>query len=118
MRLRARDIPARSSSISGGLTHTRLRRGAEKTAKAARSKRSLGALTFVFMNEKIRERVPSGPVIRAVRGRSVKESNLLRLMVAGREVGRVVFDPSRSPVKTHEVKAWIELNGAVEVVAA
>lgn len=68
---------------------------------------------MIFMNEKIRQKVPSGPVIRAVCGRKVQEANTLKLVFAGREVGRVIFDPENSPVDTHEVKAWIEWAGEV-----
>ena len=65
------------------------------------------------MNERIKMKHPDGPVIRAVKGRKIKESNRLKLMVDGVEVGCVVYDPPNNPIETHEVKAWVEWNGEV-----
>lgn len=70
--------------------------------------------TVIFMNHRIREKKPSGPVIRAVRGKKITESNCLKLMFAGKEVGRVIYDPKNNPSTTHEVKAWVEWLGDVK----
>lgn len=71
--------------------------------------------TIIHMNECIREKKPGHPVIRAVRGKEVVEANLLRIIVGGREVGRVIFDPKKNPSETHNVTAWVELYGDAKV---
>lgn len=73
-------------------------------------------ITIIFMNHRIREQAPVGGVIRVQRGRSRKDTNEARLMVGGRQIGRVVYDPPNNPVTSHEVKAWVELFEGVEVV--
>lgn len=65
------------------------------------------------MNEKIRQKKPVGPVIRAVKGDSVLESNKIILFLGKTRIGCVIFDPKESPVDTHEVKAWVELEEGV-----
>lgn len=73
-------------------------------------------MTLIFMNERIRREPPGGPVIRAVSGGRAREANTFRLKVGGRVIGRVKYRRNASPVKSHFVRAWIELDDAVEVV--
>ncbi len=72
--------------------------------------------TVIYMNHRIREKVPSGPVIRVTRGRSVRDTDEVTILVGGRVIGRVVYDPENNPSSSHEVKAWVELADGVEVV--
>ena len=71
--------------------------------------------TIIYMNNRIREVNPSGPVIRVQRGRSRRDTNEAKLLLNGRQIGRVVYDPVNNPSNTHEVKAWVELDQSVEV---
>lgn len=76
---------------------------------------------YLFMNEKIREKKPSGPVIvaqddfsGAVRQRNADEFEFWH---GGEKIGRVVFKREGLPeCETHEVRAWVELDDTVIVV--
>ncbi len=67
------------------------------------------------MNHRIRDAVPDGPVIRVKNGRRWRDTNEATLLLNGRRIGRVIYAPDENPVTTHEVKAWVELDEAVEV---
>jgi hypothetical protein len=74
---------------------------------------------FVFMNHRIREKKPSGPVIVVQHAGVQRESNDFILMFRGQPIGRVVFPGHPlDAVETHEVRAWVELDDDVEVVDA
>lgn len=69
---------------------------------------------FIFMNEKIRQRNPRGPVIRVQSEDGYRESNTVT--IRGPSVVR--FDPRGLPVaQEHHVTAWIEADAA-DVVCA
>lgn len=61
------------------------------------------AKTVIFVN---------GQTIRVVKGRSRKDVKEVRIIVGGRLIGRVIYDPSTSPVNS---PAWIELFDGIEV---
>jgi hypothetical protein len=70
------------------------------------------------MNHRVRQANPNGPVIvvQDQRGKQV-ESNGFDLFFDGFKIGRVVFDPKGlAACKTHDVRAWVELEKNVEVV--
>lgn len=74
---------------------------------------------FVFMNHRIREKKPSGPVIVVQQDGAQRESNDFVLMFRGQPIGRVVFPGHPlDAVETHEVRAWVELEDDVMVVDA
>lgn len=64
--------------------------------------------THIFMNHRIRQAKPDGPVIVAQTGKKVREGNRVDIMHAGVVVASVIYDPKGNPSKTHAVKAWIE----------
>lgn len=76
---------------------------------------------FVYMNERIRAKKPTKPVIVAqddLRGPRVRESNEFELWHHGEKIGRVVFDPKGlDACDTHDVKAWVELDDMVTVTS-
>jgi hypothetical protein len=71
---------------------------------------------FIYMNEKIRQRKPGGPVIRVQHGNNPKnfvEGNLV--IINGPSVVR--FDPRGLPIaEDHRVTAWIEADARDVVV--
>jgi len=73
------------------------------------------------MNHRIREPRPSGPVItvrRAGKNRRARYVHGLELYHGGQRIGRVVYRAAGNPdVTTHHVKAWVELDDAVELRA-
>lgn len=75
---------------------------------------------FVFMNERIRQKAPRKPVI-VVQDETgaPRESNSFDLWHHGDKIGRVVFSPKGlAACKTHDVKAWIELDDLVTISSA
>lgn len=72
--------------------------------------------TVIYMNHRIRDKVPDGPVIRVQRGRKQSDTNEALLVLNGQLLGRVVYDPPNNPSSSHEVKAWVELDPCVEVM--
>jgi len=73
---------------------------------------------YLYMNHRIKQAKPRGPVIVLQRENPVQkiESNCFVLMVGGRAIGRVVFEAGGlSACDTHEVKAWVELDDEVAV---
>jgi hypothetical protein len=73
---------------------------------------------YVFMNEKIRQKKPCGPVIVCQDGDGAQtEANAFDLVVNGVLVGRVRYDRAGLDVcETHDVKAWVELADTVDVI--
>jgi hypothetical protein len=72
---------------------------------------------YIYMNHRIRQAKPNGPVIvvQDERGHQT-EANGFDLHFDGFKIGRVVYDPAGLPAcETHEVKAWVELVGNVEI---
>jgi hypothetical protein len=80
---------------------------------------------YIFMNHRIREKKPRGPVIVAQDDFSAidntprqRESNEFELWHHGEKIGRVVFEPKGlGACKTHEVRAWVELDDLVVVAS-
>lgn len=75
---------------------------------------------YIYMNERIRQRKPGGPVIVAqddIYGSPrVREANEFELWHHGEKIGRVLFRTAGlDAVETHEVKAWVELDDMVIV---
>lgn len=77
---------------------------------------------YIFMNHRIRDKKPKGPVIVAQDDFTLdntarqRESNEFELWHHGTKIGRVVFDPKGlAECKTHEVRAWVELDDLVIV---
>jgi hypothetical protein len=73
---------------------------------------------YVFMNEKIRQKKPCGPVIVVQDGAGAQyEANAFDLIFEGVLIGRVRYDRAGlDACETHEVKAWVELADGVEAV--
>lgn len=75
-------------------------------------------MQFIYMNHRIRDKKPAGPVIVVQGEEGVREANEFSLRIGSVVIGRVVFDPyGLDACNTHEVKAWVELNDHVDVVA-
>lgn len=75
-------------------------------------------VTFIYMNERIRQKRPSKGVIRVQemdgRGgvKSVVDGNRVDIYDRkGTIVASVVYDPKNNPSPTHEVKAWVQVYG-------
>lgn len=74
-----------------------------------RAKRAL------FINDRIRQPVPDGPVVRLARGKSYSESDTIKLYVAGKLIGTVRFRRSGHPGYWY-VRAWVTLEECVQTV--
>jgi hypothetical protein len=78
-------------------------------------------MQYLFMNERIRDYEPDGPVVVAmddlVGGEMrTREADEFELWVHGIKIGRVVYDAKTLKVcETHAVKAWVELDDLVIV---
>lgn len=71
---------------------------------------------LIFMNEHIREAEPSKPVIVVQTGDEQCLTNRVQLVCGGKVVAQVVFiQGGLKAVKTHNVRAYVELFGDVEV---
>lgn len=76
---------------------------------------------YVYMNHRIREKKPKGPVIVVQDdfrpdGANVMEANEFDIWFHGEKIGRVVYNPKGLAVcDTHEVKAWVEFDDLVIV---
>ena len=71
--------------------------------------------TFIFVNHRIRQKKPSGPVITAQIGDVILEGNSVEILHEGKVIARVLYDPMRKPSKTHHVSAFVETNTKVRV---
>ena len=75
-------------------------------------------MQFLYMNHRIRDKKPAGPVIVCQGEEGTREANEFVLRIGNVVIGRVVFDPhGLDACNTHEVKAWVELNDHVDVIA-
>lgn len=73
-------------------------------------------MRFVYMNHRIRERVPSGPVIAVQTGQRVRNTNRVQLVHGGVVVGEVRFNPKGlRAAKNHQVRAFVEIFDTVEL---
>ena len=73
----------------------------------------------IYMNHRIREKKPSGPVIVVQDEAGTTEANSFAITVGGEVIGFVEFDSKGCPqVTTHDVKAWVEFNDRVTLHAS
>ena len=73
---------------------------------------------YVFMNHRIREVSPSGPVIQVLQDGEAREANEFEVLYRGQPIGRVVFDQrGLKACDTHAVRAWVEFADDVDVRA-
>ena len=73
---------------------------------------------FIYMNERIRQKHPKLPVVVCQSEGGTVEANQFTLRIGSVVIGRVVFDKRGLDVcETHDVKAWVELNDNVDVIA-
>ena len=69
---------------------------------------------FIYMNHRIREPKPSGPVIAVQVGRRVRSTNRVQLVHQGVVVGEVRFEPNGlRAAPHHQVRAFVEVFGDV-----
>ena len=78
-------------------------------------------MKYVYMNHRIREKKPSGPVIVCQTERDdvslSEEGNAFAIYYKGERLGSVIFEPKGLPqCETHDVKAWVEFHDAVDVL--
>lgn len=73
--------------------------------------------TFIYMNDRIKQKRPRKPVIKADNQHTGREAeaNCFDVTVSGALVARVIYDPKRNPSQTHHVKAWVEVYAGAEV---
>jgi hypothetical protein len=75
------------------------------------------ARRFVFMNQRIREQVPGGPVIVFQEGRRQVQTNRIEISYRGRKIAELRFRPKGVyAIKTHSVRAALELFAAADVM--
>lgn len=68
-------------------------------------------MKYVYMNHRIREKKPSGPVIVVQEECITMTGNCFEINVGGMVIGHVVFDPDGlDQCETHDVRAWVEFN--------
>ena len=78
----------------------------------------VGNKTFIYMNDHIREPAPTDPVIAVFRnGKTVYTNEVAIHDARGKIVARVVFRRNGLRGAGHHVKAWIETEAHVEVLA-
>lgn len=71
---------------------------------------------FIYMNERIREPKPSGPVIVVQTGKRLRNTNRAQLVVGGVVIGEVRFEEGGlKAAPRHHVRAFVELFEGVEV---
>jgi len=88
-----------------------------REARSASDRRVARLKRFVYMNHRLRQAEPTGPVVVVQDERGgTTEANEFELRFDGFKIGRVVFDPKGlKACKTHDVKAWLELAAGVDV---
>lgn len=75
-------------------------------------------MKFVFMNHRIRQPRPSGPVIVCQSNVGTEEANHFDLMLNGVKIGSVRYSGrGLKACETHHVRAWVELDDSVTVEA-
>lgn len=71
---------------------------------------------YLYMNEHIREPVPSAPVIVVQSGEKLRHTNRVQLVHQGVVVGEVRFEPNGlTCAPQHRVRAFVELADGVQV---
>ena len=69
----------------------------------------------IFINHRIVQIKPTGPVIVVETRRKQKEGNRVDILDRGKIIVSVIFDATADPSKTHNVRAWVETNKQVIV---
>jgi hypothetical protein len=76
----------------------------------------LSTRRYVYMNERIREKVPSGPVIVVQTGKRLRHTNRAQLVHGDVVVGEVRFVKSGlKAAPRHRVRAFVELKPCLSV---
>jgi hypothetical protein len=73
---------------------------------------------FIFMNHRIKQAEPAGPVIVCQQGAGgpQREANEFEILYRGQPIGRAVFEPcGLAACETHAVRAWVEFEDDVDV---
>lgn len=71
---------------------------------------------YIYMNHRIREPKPGGPVIAVQTGRRVHDTNHVQLVHQGAVIGEVRFEPAGlRAAPHHHVRAFVEIFGDVEL---
>lgn len=71
---------------------------------------------FIYMNERIRQKKPRGPVIAVQMGAVVRNTNRVQLVHDGVVVGEVRFDPAGlKAAANHHVRAFVEVSEHVHL---
>jgi hypothetical protein len=85
-------------------------------AVAAAGLEARGVKRYIYMNHRIREPKPSGPVIAVQTGKRVRSTNRVQLVHQGAVIGEVRFEPNglRS-APSHHVRAFVEIFGDVRL---
>jgi hypothetical protein len=74
-------------------------------------------MKYVYMNHRIREATPKGPVIVVQGPDGTREADEFEIRVFGQSIGRVKFARTGLPAcKTHDVHAWVQFEDDVELV--
>ena len=69
----------------------------------------------IFINHRIAQAKPDGPVIVVETRRKQQEGNRVDIIDRGKVVASIVFNSNADPSKTHSVRAWVETNKRVIV---
>lgn len=72
---------------------------------------------IIFINDRIRQSVPDGPVVRLARGKSFAESDTIKLLVGGKLFATVKFRRAGHPGYWY-VKSWVTLEEGVQAILA
>lgn len=71
---------------------------------------------YVYMNHRIREPKPSGPVIAVQTGKKLRNTNRVQFLLDGVVVGEVRFEAAGlRAAPQHQVRAFVELADGVDV---
>lgn len=75
-------------------------------------------MKYVYMNHRIRDAKPKGPVIVVQGPKDTREGDDFEIRYYGQPLGRIRFSQNGlTACDTHEVRAWVELHDDVDVVA-
>jgi hypothetical protein len=71
----------------------------------------------IFINHRIAQAAPDGPVIVVETRKKQQEGNRVDIMEKGKVVASIIFDADADPSRTHLVRAWVETNNRVVIKA-
>ena len=69
----------------------------------------------IFINHRISQAQPDGPVIIVETCKNQQEGNRVDILEKGKVVASIIFDANADPSKTHLVRAWVETNNRVVI---